>query len=83
MIHAIAGGTALGVLVHLGPRIGKFRADGTPRNIVPHDPWLVAIGLFLIYAGFWGFYVACNVPIIAAERHRRPGHRASPRPRST
>jgi ammonia channel protein AmtB len=66
VIHAIAGGTALGVLVHLGPRIGKFRADGTPRNIVPHNPWLVTIGLFLIYTGFWGFYVACNVPIIAA-----------------
>ncbi|HEX2478313.1 MAG TPA: hypothetical protein VHK45_03480, partial [Geminicoccaceae bacterium] len=28
VIHAIAGGTALGVLVHLGPRIGKFRPDG-------------------------------------------------------
>jgi ammonia channel protein AmtB len=65
VIHAIAGGAALGVLVHLGPRIGKFRADGTPRNIVPQNPWLVTIGLFLIYTGFWGFYVACNVPIIA------------------
>ena len=75
VIHAIAGGTALGVLVHLGPRIGKFRPDGTPRNIVPHNPWLVTIGLFLIYAGFWGFYVACNVPIIARRRHRRPGCR--------
>jgi ammonia channel protein AmtB len=64
VIHAIAGGFALGVLVHLGPRIGKFRPDGTPRNIVPHNPWLVTIGLFLIYTGFWGFYVACNIPII-------------------
>ena len=63
VIHAIAGGFALGVLVHLGPRIGKFKADGTPRNIVPHNPWLVTIGLFLIYTGFWGFYVACNIPI--------------------
>jgi ammonia channel protein AmtB len=63
VIHAIAGGFALGVLLHLGPRIGKFRADGTPRNIVPHNPWLVTIGLFLIYTGFWGFYVACNIPI--------------------
>jgi len=64
VIHAIAGGAALGVLVHLGPRIGKFRADGTARNIVPHNPLLVTVGLFLIYTGFWGFYVACNVPII-------------------
>ena len=64
VIHAIAGGFALGILVHLGPRIGKFRADGTARNIVPHNPWLVTIGLFLIYTGFWGFYLACNIPII-------------------
>ncbi len=66
VIHAVAGGAALGILVNLGPRIGKFKADGTPRNIVPHNPWLVSIGLFLIYTGFWGFYVACNVPIIGA-----------------
>jgi ammonia channel protein AmtB len=52
------------VLLVLGPRIGKFAADGTPRNINPHNPWLVTIGLFMIYTGFWGFYVACNIPII-------------------
>ena len=63
VIHAIAGGFALGVLVVLGPRIGKFAADGTPRSINPRNPWLVTIGLFLIYTGFWGFYVACNVPM--------------------
>ena len=64
VIHAIAGGAALGVIIPLGPRLGKFAADGTPRNINPHNKWLVTIGLFLIYTGFWGFYVACNVPII-------------------
>jgi len=63
VIHAIAGGFALGVLIVLGPRIGKFAPDGTPRNIDPRNPWLVTIGLFLIYTGFWGFYVACNVPM--------------------
>jgi len=65
VIHAIAGGCALGVLVVLGPRLGKFRADGSPRDIPPHNTWLVTIGLFLIYTGFWGFYAACNVPIIS------------------
>ena len=63
VIHAIAGGFALGILVVLGPRIGKFRPDGTARDIPPSDPWKQVIGLFLIYTGFWGFYVACNVPI--------------------
>ncbi len=64
VIHAIAGGWALGILVVLGPRLGKFSSDGTPRNIPPHNPWLVTTGLFLIYTGFWGFYAACNIPII-------------------
>ena len=67
VIHAIAGGCALGVLVVLGPRLGKFSADGKPNDIAPHNPWVVCIGLFMIYTGFWGFYVACNVPIIDAN----------------
>jgi len=64
VIHAIAGGFALGVLIPLGARIGKFRPDGTPRDIRPHNPWLAALGIFAIFTGFWGFYVACNVPVI-------------------
>ena len=67
VIHALAGGYALGLLLVLGPRIGKFAADGTPRDIPPHNPWLLTIGIFLIYTGFWGFYAACNVPIISPE----------------
>jgi ammonia channel protein AmtB len=65
VVHAIAGGACLATLIVLGPRLGKFRADGTPRDIPPHNIWLVTIGLFLIYTGFWGFYAACNIPIIS------------------
>ncbi len=67
VIHAIAGGFALGILIVLGPRIGKFRDDGTPRVIPPTNPWFVTIGLFMIFTGFWGFYAACNVPIIDVQ----------------
>jgi Amt family ammonium transporter len=67
VIHAISGGFALGVLAVLGPRIGKFRPDGSPRQILPHNPWLVTVGIFLLYTGFWGFYVACNVPILDVQ----------------
>jgi ammonia channel protein AmtB len=67
VVHAIAGGAALAALIVLGPRLGKFAPDGTPREIPPHNPWLVTIGIFLIYTGFWGFYAACNIPIISPE----------------
>jgi ammonia channel protein AmtB len=67
VIHAIAGGMALGVVIVMGPRIGKFAADGTPRVIHPHNIWLTVVGIFLIYTGFWGFYVACNIPIIDVD----------------
>ena len=63
VIHACAGGFALGVLAVLGARIGKFSSSGEPRNIGPRNPWLVCVGLFCIYTGFWGFYAACNIPI--------------------
>ncbi len=64
VIHAIAGGFSLGVLIPLGQRIGRFRPDGTARDIPPHDPWFATVGLFIIFTGFWGFYAACNVPMI-------------------
>ncbi|MEZ5669978.1 MAG: ammonium transporter [Alphaproteobacteria bacterium] len=67
VIHAIAGGAALGALIVLGPRVGRFKPDGTARVIPPNNPWLVTVGIFLIYTGFWGFYVACNVPIIDSD----------------
>jgi Amt family ammonium transporter len=69
VLHGPAGFAALGILLHLGPRIGKFAPDGTPREIPAHNPWMVTIGLFMIYVGFFGFYAACHIPIanIAAE----------------
>ena len=74
VIHAIAGGFALGVLVVLGPRLGKFARDGSPRNITPHNPWLVCLGLFMIYAGFWGLLCGLQRPDHRPGRNRRSDH---------
>ncbi len=68
VIHGLAGGSVLAILWHLGPRIGRFRADGSPRDFPAHNTWMVAIGMFLIYTGFWGFYAACNVPILDVDQ---------------
>lgn len=64
VVHSIAGGTVLGILVVIGPRIGRFGPDGEVRDIEPQNMWLTCVGLFTIFTGFWGFYMACNVPIV-------------------
>jgi ammonium transporter, Amt family len=74
VLHAPAGFAALGILMNLGPRIGKFAPDGTPRDIPAHNPWMVTIGLFMIYVGFFGFYAACHVPIANVAADGQPAY---------
>ena len=61
LVHAIAGFFALGVLLNLGPRIGKFNADGSANDINGHNLPFTVTGLMLIIVGFWGFLMACII----------------------
>ena len=61
LVHAVAGFFALGVLLNLGPRIGKFNADGSSNHIAGHNMPLTVTGLMLIIVGFWGFLMACVI----------------------
>lgn len=61
LVHAVAAFFALGVLINLGPRIGKFNPDGTANNLPGHNMPFTATGLMLIVVGFWGFLMACLV----------------------
>ncbi|HEY9263219.1 MAG TPA: ammonium transporter [Mycobacterium sp.] len=60
-VHLIAGFAALGILINLGPRIGRFLPDGTPVTIRPHNLPLTMLGLFLIFTGFFGFLMGCVI----------------------
>ena len=60
-VHMIAGFAALGILINLGPRIGRFLPDGTPVTIRPHNLPLTLLGLFLIFTGFFGFLMGCVI----------------------
>jgi ammonia channel protein AmtB len=61
VVHMIAGFFSLGVLINLGPRIGKFNADGSANHIPGHSMPMTLIGLMLIIAGFWGFLMGCVI----------------------
>ncbi|MDH3635518.1 MAG: ammonium transporter [Gammaproteobacteria bacterium] len=59
VVHIISGFFALGVLIHLGPRIGKFNADGSANVIRGHSLPMTMVGLMLIVTGFFGFLGGC------------------------
>jgi Amt family ammonium transporter len=61
VVHGVAGAFALGVLLNLGPRIGKYDRDGRARSFRSHNTHLTLMGLMLIFTGFYGFYAACLV----------------------
>lgn len=61
VVHGVAGAFTLGVLLNLGPRIGKYDRDGNARTFRPHNLHLTLMGLMLIFTGFYAFYAACLV----------------------
>src|ERR671918_2627647 len=61
VVHGVAGAFAFGVLLNLGPRIGKYDREGRPRTFRAHNTHLTLMGLLLIFTGFYGFYAACLV----------------------
>jgi Amt family ammonium transporter len=57
VVHAVGGFIALGAVMQLGARTGRYRADGTLTGIPPSSiPWL-ALGSWLLCIGWFGFNV--------------------------
>src|SRR5918994_6993292 len=59
VVHGVAGAFAFGVLLNLGPRIGKYDMRGRTRTFRGVNTHLTLMGLLLIFTGFYGFYAAC------------------------
>ena len=54
-IHFVGGLTALIGAKMLGPRIGKYDKDGKPRGIPGHNLTIGALGVFILWFGWYGF----------------------------
>ena len=52
---------AFGVLLNLGPRIGKYNEDGSANEIEGHSLVSSFIGLLMLIVGFFGFLGACLI----------------------
>jgi ammonium transporter, Amt family len=55
IVHSVGGWAALIGAWMLGPRIGKFGADGKPREIPGHSAALAGLGVFILWLGWYGF----------------------------
>ena len=55
IVHSVGGWGALAGAMLLGPRLGKYMADGRIRPILPSNMPLATIGVFLLWLGWFGF----------------------------
>lgn len=55
VVHSVGGWLALTGAIALGPRIGKYGPDGKPRAIPGHNIAFAAIGVLVLWIGWFGF----------------------------
>ncbi|MBU0665615.1 MAG: ammonium transporter [Proteobacteria bacterium] len=55
VVHSIGGWAALAGALVIGPRIGKYTKDGKVKAIPGHNIPLAAIGVFILWLGWFGF----------------------------
>lgn len=61
VVHAAGGVAALAGAIILGPRIGKFSKDGTPRAMPGHHIPMAMLGTFILLFGWFGFNAASTM----------------------
>jgi Amt family ammonium transporter len=55
VVHAVGGFSALAGALVIGPRLGKFKADGTPVAIPGHHIPMAILGTIILVFGWMGF----------------------------
>ena len=55
VVHSVGGWTGLAGAIVLGPRLGKYNKDGTSNAIPGHNLPLAALGVFILWFGWFGF----------------------------
>lgn len=55
VVHSVGGWAALIGILFLGPRIGKYRADGSINAIPGHNITSATLGALILWLGWFGF----------------------------
>jgi len=55
VVHMVGGVSGLAGAIVLGPRMGKYRASGTPTAIPGHHIPMAVVGCLVLFFGWFGF----------------------------
>ncbi|MFH1877293.1 MAG: ammonium transporter [Candidatus Omnitrophota bacterium] len=55
VVHSVGGWASLAGAILLGPRLGKYNKDGSSNAIPGHNIPLAALGVFILWFGWFGF----------------------------
>jgi Amt family ammonium transporter len=55
VVHSVGGWAALAGAIVVGPRLGRYLSDGRVRPIPGHSLTMAALGVFILFIGWFGF----------------------------
>ncbi len=67
IVHSVGGWIALVGAAILGPRVGKYGKDGKSRAIPGHNLTIAALGVFILWLGWFGFNPGSQLAADGAE----------------
>jgi Amt family ammonium transporter len=67
VVHMLGGLAALAGVLVVGPRRGRFTEDGKPRPIPGHSVTLGALGVFILWFGWYGFNAGSTLAAVGQD----------------
>ena len=67
VVHMLGGVAALAGVLIVGPRIGKYDDSGRPRSIPGHSVTLGALGVFILWFGWYGFNAGSTLSAVGQD----------------
>jgi ammonium transporter, Amt family len=65
VVHLTGAMAALAATILLKPRIGKYNKDGSANNIYGHNQVFTALGVLILWVGWFGFNAGSTVSVDA------------------
>lgn len=69
VVHSVGAWASLAGCIIIGPRIGKFDKEGKAHPIPGHNLVLAALGVFILWFGWYGFNPGSTLLAVAGVSH--------------